>query len=132
MHPVAEALPCVDAEAADAFRAGEQAQGRGHGPGEETRVGGGYLLHDRERPAWVAAGVGGAGEEGVDEPFHRRAVVRIVVQARLVGDEHEFVVAGDADAIDGDDGRVEAAQLELDPFDVAVDAEYDVDAVREQ
>ena len=132
MHPVAEALPCAHGEAADAPGACEQAQRGRRGACEEPRVGRGHLAQDRERPCRVAACVEGAGEEGADEPSHLRAVGRVVVEPRLVGDEDELVIGGDAGAVDGDDLRVEAAQLQLDALDVAVDAEYGVDAVCEQ
>jgi len=124
VHPVPEALPGVEVETADTVWAGEQAEGGGGCASEELRFGRGHLLEDRQRPGGVGAGVVDAGEESGDEPFHFRAVRRVVVQASLVGDEDELVVAGHAGAVDGDDGGVEAAKLQLDAFDVAVDAEY--------
>ena len=59
----------------------------------------------------MPAGVGGAGEERADEPFDLGTVSRVPTQSRLVSDEDEFVVGGDAGMVDGDDRRVEAAQL---------------------
>ena len=97
-----------------------------------VRVGGGDVLQDRERASGVSAGVGGAGEERADEPFHRRPVVRVRAQPRGVCDEDELVVGGDAGTVEGDDRRLEPALLELDSLDVAVDAEHGVDPVCEQ
>jgi hypothetical protein len=77
----------------------------------------------------VAAGIRGTGDKRSDEALHFGAVARVAVQARLVGDEHELVVGGDACAIDGDNCWSEAAQLELDAFDVAIDAEDGVHSV---